>query len=253
MEALANTVTPLLRTDQMYEMEGEKDTLRKKLASPHIEDKGAVAEQLRRLEKQLDTQRPREYVGSEIDVAVRREAELRAQWTQGMLSQEEMRKCPPGAVDRHRRWEKANKPAIAEWQNIQRRLTAGSDDHESASIERFRPTTSTMNLDGALIQGKQFFLPPHGAAMPVTFSDEQIAALQAIVPDLAARLATLTNVERAQVKEVLGGGIGLSEPSAASIAGKRGVEKREAQKRTLSPEHKAAMKAGREAKAKKAA
>jgi hypothetical protein len=40
----------------------------------------------------------------------------------------------------------------------------------------------------------------------------------------------------------------LSEPSAASVAGKRA----RAKKRTLSAEHKAAMKAGREAKAKKA-
>jgi hypothetical protein len=40
-----------------------------------------------------------------------------------MLSHEEMRKCPPGAVDRHRRWEKKNKK-ILEWQNIQRRLNA---------------------------------------------------------------------------------------------------------------------------------
>src|SRR6266576_7125529 len=157
----------LLRTDQVEEMEQEKDALTKKLSSPHIEDKGAVHEQLQRVTHQLETQRPMPYSGKELDAAVRREAELRSEWTQGMLSQEEMRKSPPGAVDRHRAWEKRNIVKIEEWQNIQRRLNAGSDDRESASIERFRPTLSSMNMDGALIPGKQFFLPPAGAATPV--------------------------------------------------------------------------------------
>lgn len=252
MEAVAEkTVAPFLRNDQVEEMLGEKESLQKKLQSPHIEDKGTVAEQLRRLSHQLESQRPRPYAGPELDAAVKREAELRAIWTQGMLSQEEMRKNPSGAVDRHLAWERKNIRAIEEWQNIKRRLHAGDDSRESASIEQHRPTTSTMNMDSVQIQGKQFFLPPYGAAMPVTFTDAQIAVLKSIVPDLANRLGTLDNVQRAQVKDTLdGASIGLS---TASIKGKQGVEKREARKRTLSPEHKAAMKAGREARAKKAA
>lgn len=255
MEALAEKpVAPLLRNDQVDEMLGEKESLQRKMQSPHIEDKGTVADQLRRLNNQLESQRPRPYVGQELDTAVRREAELRAQWTQGMLSHEEMRKSPSGAVDRHIAWEKKNLRLIEEWQNIKRRLHAGDDSRESASIEQHRPTTSTMNMDGALIHGKQFYFGPINAGIPVTFSDAQIAALKIIVPDLADRLGSLTNRERAQVKDTLeGGGIGLAEPSAASIAGARGVEKREARKRTLSPAHKEAMRKGREAKAKKAA
>lgn len=229
MEAVAEKpVAPLLRNDQVEEMLGEKESLQRKLQSPYIEDKGTVAEQLRRLSNQLESQRPRPYVGQELDAAVKREAELRSIWTQGMLSQEEMRKNPSGAVDRHLAWERRNMPLIEEWQNIKRRLHAGDDSRESASIEQHRPTTSTMNMDNVQIQGKQFFLPPYGAAMPVIFSDAQIAALKAIVPDLADRLASLSNVERAQVKETLEGGIGLSQPSKASVDGKRGVEKREA-------------------------
>lgn len=249
MEALATKPSvPLLRNDQVDEMLGEKESLQRKMQSPHIEDKGTVADQLRRLNHQLESQRPLPYVGPELDAAVKREAELRAQWSQGMLSHEEMRKAPSGAVDRHIAWEKRNLPLIEEWQNIRRRLHAGDDSRESASIEQYRPTTSTMNMDGALIHGKQFFLPPYGAGLPVTFSDAQILALKAIVPDLADRLGSLTNRERAQVKDTLDGGLGLSEPSAASVSGSKGAQK----KRTLSAEHKAAMKAGREAKAKKA-
>jgi hypothetical protein len=165
-----------------------------------------------------------------------------------MLSHEEMRKCPPGAVDRHRRWEKKNKKRILEWQNIQRRLNAQNEDRESASIENFRPTVSTMNLDNALIPGKQFYFGPANAGLPVTFSAEQLAVLRAINPGLADMIGTLSNRERQNVKDAMG--IGLAEPSEASKDGKRGVEKREAKKkRSMSPEQKAAMKAGREAAA----
>lgn len=217
---------PLLRHDQVMEMEDETRVLESKLQNPRIEDKGVVREQLARVQRQLEHQRPKPFASGEMDAAVKREAELRAEISVGMLSHEEMRKCPPGAVDRHLQWEKKNMPKIEEWKNIQRRLTAGTEDHESASVEMFRPTASTMNMDGALIPGKQFFLPPYGAAMPVMFSNEQLALLRALNPNLADQLATLDNVQRAEVKEAL-------------------VPK----KRVLSAAHKAAMKAGREKKA----
>jgi hypothetical protein len=96
-----------------------------------------------------------------------------------------------------------------------------------------------MNMDGALIPGKNFFLPPYGAGLPVTFSAEQLALLRQMNPALADMLGTLDNRERAEVKDALNAGIGLSA--------------KEQPKRKLTAEHKAAMKAGREAKAKKAA
>lgn len=238
MEATMERVAPLLRVDQVEEMEGEKEALQRKLASPHIEDKGTVAEQLRRLDRQLETQRPRAYEATEIDGAVAREAYLRGQWLQGMLSQEEMRKCPPGAVDRHRQWEKRNKPLIAEWQNIQRRLNADNDDRESASIERFRTTANSMNLDNALIPGKQFFLPPANAALPVAFNAEQLALLEALHPGLREKLAVLDNVQRASVKELVQQ---AQAPSVASIAGHAGAKK----KREMGQQQKDALARGR--------
>lgn len=237
-----NLTAPLLRVDQIDEMEGDRETLKKKLANPAIEDKATVADQMRRLDRQLETQRPRPYSSDEIDGAIRREAELRGSWTAGMLSHEEMRKAPPGSVDRHRAWEKRNKPAIAEWQNIQRRLNAGSDDRESASIERFRPLASTMNMQGALIPGKEFFLPPEGAATGVVFSDEDLALVRVKAPEVAEMLGLMSNEQRAQAKEKLvergiipgaAAGLGLT---AAGLA-----------KTVLSEEEKAAKK-GKKAK-----
>lgn len=239
----APTTHSLLRTDQVTEMEDEKSVLEKKLHNPNIQDKGAVAEQLRRVVRQLESQRPKPFSSEEVDRAVKREQELREAISQGMLSHEEMRKCPPGAVDRHRRWEKTNKPLIQEWQNLQRRLHAGSDDHEVASIETFRPTGSTMNMDGALIAGKQFHFGPIDAGLPVTFNQEQLALLRVLNPQLADMLGTLSNRARADVKDALGAGIGLAEPSPASVAGHKGAAK----KRVLSQAHKDKIAAGRKA------
>lgn len=231
---------PLLRHDQVQEMLGEKESLVKKLANPRIEDKGTVAEQLRRLEGQLESQRPKEYSSTEIDAAVRREQILREQFTDGMLSQEEMRKNPAGAVGRLLEWERKNIRAIEEWQNIRRRLHVGSDDPDIASIERYRPVTSTMPMHDTQIQGKMMFMPPPGVGQATVFSDEQIAMLRALNPQLADQICLLNNVQRMEVKEVL---------SQAQIDGKRGLEKREEKKkRVLSPEHIAKMQAARKKK-----
>ena len=107
----------LLRPHQREEMKSEKDALRGKLSNPHIEDKGAVARQLRKLEHQLETQTPKSYSGGEVDIAIRREVELREKLLEGIPSQEEMRKNPPGAVGKHMEWEKHNKNNILEWNN----------------------------------------------------------------------------------------------------------------------------------------
>lgn len=200
---LAPNNVSLLRADQIEEMEGEREALEAKLGNPHVQDKGAVREQLKRMSRQLEAQRPKAYEGADIDRAVKREAELRDQIGQGMLSHEEMRKCPPGAVDRHRRWERDNKARIAEWQNIRRRLNAGNDDREVASIEAFRPTASAMSMDGALIPGRQFFNVEQVTGPTVTFNDEEIAVLRAQAPDVALRLASYTNDQRAEVKKVV--------------------------------------------------
>lgn len=200
---LAPSNISLLRADQVEEMEGEKESLERKLGHPSVQDKGTIREQLKRLSNQLETQRPREYQGTDKDRAVAREAELRDLISQGMLSHEEMRKCPPGAVDRHRNWEKANKARITEWQNIRRRLNAGNDDREVASIETFRPVASSMSMDGALIPGRQMFNVENVTGSTITFNDAEIAILREHAPDVALRLGTYNNAQRAEVKEVL--------------------------------------------------
>lgn len=238
---------PLLRPDQVTNARDEIKSLEAKLTNKHIEDKAEVARQLRRARQDFESQTPRAPEGDEEGRMVKRSKELLAEILVGMPSQEEMRKAPPGAVNKHLAWEQRNKARIQEWKHINLRLTAGSNDRDAANLEKHRPTGSTLNMDNAQIPGKQFFMP-ETTSPAVVFSDEQIALLKALDPGLAERLSTLTNNQRAQVKEIVG--IGLEAPSAAVTAGHLGAERKKA-KRVLSEEQKAKMQAGR--KAKKAA
>lgn len=241
---------PLLRPEQVVTATEEVKSLEAKLVNPLIQDKGEVQRQLVRARKALVDQTPVAPAAEEEGSMVRREKELLSKILEGMPSQEEMRKAPPGAVDKHMRWEKANKLRILEWKNIKLRLNAGSSDKDIANLEVHRPKTSTLNMDNAQIPGKQFFMP-ETTGPAVTFSDEQLALLRQVSPALADTIGMMTNAQRQQVRDAVEG-IGLANVKA-SADGKRGVEKREKRKRVLSEAHKAALKAGREAKAKKAA
>jgi len=87
-----------------------------------------VMKQIRRLDTSLNAQTPKAFVGAEVDAAVQMERELRERILQGMPSQEEMRKSPPGAVDKHIEWEKRNKTDLLKWKNLKLRLNAGNPD-----------------------------------------------------------------------------------------------------------------------------
>lgn len=251
MQTQSFDTKPLLRPDQLQSAQEEIKALEHKLSNPLIQDKGEVNKQLRRARHTLETQTPRPPEnGEEKDRMVGRSKQLLSQILEGMPSQEEMRKAPPGAVDKHRQWEKRNKSRILEWKNLQLRLTVGSGDREVANLERFRPKTSTLNMDSAQIQGRHFFMPDT-AGPSVVFTDQHLAVLRQLSPELADTVGMMSNAQRQEVKDAVVG-IGLA-PSKASQDGKRGVEKREAGRRKLSEEQKAAMKAGREAAAAKKA
>ena len=215
---------PLLRPAQAEDAKAEIKTLEAQLQSPHIEDKGEVSRKLRRVRKTVEDQLPQPPVsGEEEGRMVRRSTDLLNTITVGMPSQEEMRKAPPGAVDKHMKWEARNKRLIQEWKNLQLRLKPG--EAEAANLERHRPVGSSLGMDNAYIPGKQFYFPRGDVGVAVTFSDEQIAVLRALDPALADKLGMLSNVQRAEVKEILTAGesLGLSATDAKRAAGGRGA------------------------------
>lgn len=242
---------PLLRPRQVEDAKQEIKSAEEKLKSPHIEDKAEVSKQLRRMTKSFQEQAPRPPAnGEEEGRMVSRSMELLNEIVPAMCSQEEMRKSPPGAVDKFMQGENSPsiKKKILEWKNIQLRLKP--KENEAANLERYRPKDSTLNMDNAFIPGKMFFMPPNGAGLPTVFNEQQLAIIRAIDPDLADRLSTLSNVQRAEVKAIV-----IQERSAASILGSKGVAIREAKKakRVMSPDHKEKMRLGREAAAAKKA
>lgn len=87
-----------------------------------------------------DNSAPTDLTAETKNVLHKRKKELIEQIRVGMLTQEEMRRNPPNAVDRHRRWEKENKDRILEYKNVCRALEPDSDAKDLASVESFRPS-----------------------------------------------------------------------------------------------------------------
>jgi hypothetical protein len=204
METTVFDTKPLLRPAQLEEARGELKALEAKITDPGVQDKGEAIKQLRRVQKTVADQTPRPPVDAEEEGRmVRRSEQLLGEIVEGMPSQEEMRKAPPGAIDKHMNWERRNKAKILEWKNLQLRLTHGTES-EAANLERHRPTTSSLNMDGAVIPGKAYFMPAVSGPA-VTFSDEEIDTLRKHAPEVALKLALLNNEQRAEVKSILRG------------------------------------------------
>lgn len=192
---------PLLRPAQLEEARSELKALEAKVSDPHIQDKAEAIRQLRRVSKTVAEQTPRPPVdGEEEGRMVARSKQLLGEILEGMPSQEEMRKAPPGAVDKHLAWERRNKLKILEYKNLQLRLKPG--EAEAANLERHRPTGSTLNMDNAVIPGKSFFMPEVSGPV-VTFNDAEIRILRTHAPEIALKLALLNNEQRSEVKQIL--------------------------------------------------
>lgn len=192
---------PLLRPAQLEEMQSEVKAAEAKLSNPAIQDKGEARKQLIRTRATLDSQTPKPPVdGAEEGRMVARSKQLLDEVLAGMPSQEEMRKAPPGAVDKHMGWEKRNKAKILEWKNLQLRLRPG--EREAANLERYRPAGSTLSMDNAFIQGKAIYIPQNVGAT-VTFSEDELGQLNALKPGLRDTVGAMTNEQRQVVKDML--------------------------------------------------
>lgn len=210
------TTSPLLTAEQMLGYQQEESQLQAQLTAPphirkQIQNAGAMADRLRQVKRLIETTAPKAYAPAERDGAAARLKELEAEITAGMPTQEEMRRNPPGAVDKHMAWERRNKTNILEWKNIKRRLhmtEIGNGPVEVAkdisNIEHLRPhgLTQSMDMAGAQISGKHFFIPPQ-VQSGVVFSDAEIAKVRAVDADLADQIAIMTPEQREALKLAL--------------------------------------------------
>jgi hypothetical protein len=170
---------------------------------PHIqaqiEDRGAMSNAARSLANRLDAYAPPETNPAQRDAVAKRERELLEKIMEGMPSKAEMRKCPPGAIGKHREWEKRNKSRIIEWKNLRRILNLGNEDPDISNVEMFRPTASTLNMENAVIPGKDYFLPSQHPNWDQNYdrtfnggeaSTEDVQALKDRLAALEAQLAS---------------------------------------------------------------
>lgn len=201
MAAAAERTAPLLRPHQVAQLANERQAIEGALQAPdyvrnQIQDKGAMLKQVRSIDRMLHEDAPQPLIESERDAAVREEQELREHLTHGMPTQAEMRRAPPGAIDKLRKWEGQNKGKILRWKNLRLRMhAAGMLDEvatatDVANLERFRPAGGSheLNMDNALIDGKSIHLPPRIAVTNV-MSEEDRAAMLARDAELAAAAA----------------------------------------------------------------
>ena len=139
---------PLMTFNQREEDTNEIDNMRSMLPNlKSAQDRGAVAQRIKRLETSMNAQSPRTDLSGETKNRLYKEAQaLQAKITEGMLTKEEMRKNDAGSVGHHMRWEKANKRKILKWKNIMRTLDPTSNDPDLSNFERFRPTGVTGRL-----------------------------------------------------------------------------------------------------------
>lgn len=208
---------PYLKLNQIEEMQEERNRLSNTLrAPPHlrnaIQDASTMIATLKRLEKSLERDTARPYEGAKLDAAVRREKELREKFMQGMPTAQEMRRQPPGAVEKYMKWEGANKRDIGEWKNIRRRLLASGavpsevSDTSIANIEMYRPTGTAgeLPMDGAAIPQTRTYYGLGGRS--TIFTEDELALLEKMAPKLRDAIATLSATERDEVKSALASG-----------------------------------------------
>lgn len=205
-EAQKVTEQNLLRFNQREDFADEKRQAEEALANPLVNDKSLARNAIQRIEKQLEAQAPPSLSPSDRENLAKRAEAIRQDLLEGMPSQEEMRKAPPGAVGKNLAWEeRAKKPwgdskvgRMQEWKNIQIALDPSNSDPDYTNFERFRPRTSTLGMDGAVIPGKQYFIPSEqykanyddifkGNQADLAEKDAEIEALRA---ELAAREST---------------------------------------------------------------
>lgn len=207
----------LLRPRQTVSMKEERDRLHNTLNGPdfiqaQIQDRGIMMKQLREVTKMIDTQSPKGYVGPELDQAIKRSKELKEKFLPSMPTHAEMRRNPPGATDKHRRWLKDHKEEVLEYKNIQLNLHQSGalpqflpDSCDVANIELLRPSggAQELNMVNAQIPGTEYHMDYIPSS--VVFTDSDIEKIKDFDPELLKILALIPAETREKIKTVLSG------------------------------------------------
>lgn len=163
------TVPNFLRPNEVQECEEDRSTYTRMLKAREFDKRVQHQQVLQSLKavEQRAKQAPPDLTPDQRSKADKRLKELEPQIQQGMLSHEEMRRNPPGAVAQNLRWERQNKARIHEWKNLQLALNKGmsqTDAEGLLNVARLRPRVSQLSMEGAQIPQTTSMLLPGGPA-----------------------------------------------------------------------------------------
>lgn len=147
----------ILSPFEQQQLKSDKSFLRGSMDSPHTSMKEDVRKAMDRTVRHEQAAAPPELNTAQQDYAKREIARLETEISDGLLSSEEMRRGPHGAVAQNLRWHRKNAAKVERWRNLQKTLYAGMDKHDLSvrlDVDRLRPRVSRMSMEGAAIPQK---------------------------------------------------------------------------------------------------
>jgi len=202
-----------LKTRQIKDYEDEVTRLEGMVKDPRskIENMAEMNSRVKQLKETLHHGAPPDTTPVQRDALAKEERELREQIQSEMLSQEELRKCPPGAIGAELKFQRRNKSKIIRWKNIMRTLHKGDDDPDISNMEKFRGTVNRLNMDNAIVEGKQHFLSPNTEAYKEGYERIWPSEEAKRVQELEAKLARIEKLLGDQIKS------SAEKPSGESV------------------------------------
>jgi len=222
-----------LKHNQVLDLRDEIAGIQATMSDPksRIEDRGEMRRRLQGLENNLSAGCPPEVTPTQRDAVAREAKEIRDRVVPEMLSHEEMRKCPSGAIGWEAKFQARNKALILRYKNLMRILHRDDPDPDVASLERFRGKTNRLNLEDAQIPGKQFFIPPdtpeykdnhdrtfkQGDYAPLADQQAEIDVLRAQVAELISKVDATPVLPESPTEQTFAS----SAPCGREFAGKK--------------------------------
>jgi hypothetical protein len=190
-----------LRPREIASLESDKKTQVDNLQSgdPRI-DKVQCVKNLKKIDKMLE-QAPPDLTPIQKDKVAKKIKELEEDIVVGMVSHEDMRKNPDGAVDQNIAWLKQKKAKVFAWQNLLAAQHKGIPQemaNDLFNVDRLRPRASKLNLESAQISGTNFYFnsdvfqaESEAAALwdEIFPEDEEKAALRRELEEYKAQVA----------------------------------------------------------------
>jgi|TARA_R110001583_G_scaffold33397_6_gene112695 hypothetical protein len=150
----------------------EMDTLNGNLNQPAWVNKGLPPEARKTLvnrrnhvEDDLKANSAPEIDSATRDHLYKHQKNLEARISEGMPTQEVMRRNPVGAVDKHMKWEQANKELIREWKNTCRLVEPDNEEKDYTNVERLRKAGITQDMAASFMMDAQ--VPGHFGMTPL--------------------------------------------------------------------------------------